>query len=58
MSDMPEGFNCATCGKRHEFGMYVAAHWDELLTHTCDSCGAQHHVQRGVAEQIKAGNAK
>lgn len=41
-----EGFFCE-CGEFHEFGVYVMAHWDELLIHTCDKCGRQHEVKRG-----------
>ena len=45
MSDkIPAGFICAKCGKRNEFGVYVAAHSHEQLTHTCD-CKAVHRIR-------------
>lgn len=46
------GFNCTGCQKHHEFGVYVAAHWDEELIHTCE-CGSQHTVRRGTASPLK-----
>lgn len=46
---LPTGFDCSQCNKRHEFGPYVAAHWDMMLIHTCDGCGALHHVRQGIA---------
>ncbi len=42
------------CGKEHELGMYVAAHWDERLLHTCD-CGRVHSLKNGVIELTKLG---
>lgn len=47
MSEMPKGFTCE-CGAIHEFGIWVMAHWNEALTHTCE-CGRQHDIRRGVA---------
>jgi hypothetical protein len=44
---MTKGFTCE-CGKYHEFGVWVVAHWREPLTHTCE-CGRVHHVRLGVA---------
>jgi len=46
---LPKGFPCSQCSKHHEFGAYVAAHWDTMLVHTCDGCGALHHVRQGIA---------
>ena len=46
------GFSCP-CGKFHLFGVYVAAHWNEHLTHTCDECGRQHSVKNGKVTLIK-----
>lgn len=48
MPDLPKGFTCSKCGKTHEFATYVYAHWDALLTHTCD-CGQVHEIIRGRA---------
>lgn len=45
---MEKGFTCE-CGKFHEFGVWVAAHWRERLVHTCDSCGNVHSVCMGYA---------
>lgn len=47
MSEIAKGFKCKSCGTFHEFGFYVHAHWKELLTHTCNKCGARHSVCRG-----------
>jgi len=49
---MEKGFTCE-CGKFHEFGVWVAAHWDMPLVHTCDSCGAKHNVLRGMVSLKK-----
>lgn len=43
IKDIPKGFNCSACGKYHEFGVYVVAHFREELIHTCE-CGAKHSV--------------
>lgn len=43
--DGRRGFCCGSCSKEHFFGVYVAAHANEPLQHTCD-CGAQHTVLR------------
>ena len=43
------------CGKKHEFGSYVAAHWREALDHTCDECRAVHVVQNGWLRLEKKG---
>lgn len=34
------------CGKVHELGVYVAAHWDIKLTHTCE-CGIERTLESG-----------
>lgn len=57
MKETPKGFGCE-CGKFHEFGVYVAAHWQEDLRHTCDKCGATHAVQRGHVRLLKVGRQK
>lgn len=48
---MEKGFTCE-CGKFHEFGGYVAAHWNESLIHTCDACEAKHSVRAGRVLRI------
>ncbi len=35
---LPKGFICR-CGERHEFHVYVYAHWDIVLTFDCPGCG-------------------
>lgn len=54
-SGMPKGFKCE-CGKEHEFGAYVYAHWDIELFHTCDNCGARHEVFQGNVTLINDRN--
>lgn len=54
---MPKGFECE-CGTFHPFGFYVAAHWTELLIHTCEECGAKHAVINGIAKLKKKGKPK
>ena len=46
-----DSFSCE-CGKVHPLGVYVAAHWTEELTHTCD-CGRKRTVCNGVVELIE-----
>lgn len=48
VSGMARRFKCA-CGKEHLLGAYVAAHWNELLTHSCE-CGRKNYVRGGVVE--------
>ena len=55
--EMPTGYECATCGKRHNYPAYVYAHWNEPLTHECE-CGAKHSVCRGKASPVRKGKAK
>jgi hypothetical protein len=45
-ADSPKGYECQCCKKRHEFPLYVYAHWDEALEHTCE-CEARHEILRG-----------
>lgn len=54
--EMKKGFICE-CGERHEFGMWVAAHWGERLVHTCPKCGRVHNVCRGRVT-LKSGPKK
>lgn len=37
ISDLSKGYTCE-CGKFHKYPLYVCAHWDNNLLHTCD-CG-------------------
>lgn len=53
-----KGFNCETCGQRHDFPAYVFAHWNVRLTHTCESCGAKHDIICGRATQVSRGKRK
>ena len=40
------------CGRVHTLGVYVAAHWDERLTHACD-CGRKHDIHGGFLTLYK-----
>ena len=53
----PKSFVCV-CGTEHEFGLYVLAHWDIRLAHTCDACGAKHSVLRGKTTLISKPKTK
>ena len=50
---MAKGFTCE-CKTYHEYPLYVAAHWREALTHTCQDCGRQHSIFAGKATLIKS----
>lgn len=48
-NNLPKGFTCK-CGRTHEFGGYVYAHWRERLVHSCTpGCGARHNIYMGKA---------
>ncbi len=49
-----KGFNCETCGKWHDYAMYVYAHTRDVLLHNCD-CGAKHSIVMLTAKQTMAG---
>lgn len=51
---MAKVFVCE-CGTYHKFVMYVAAHWRDILRHTCENCGAVHTIQMGYATLKKKG---
>lgn len=53
--ELAKGYACHTCGEWHAFPAYVYAHWDLLIKHTCDRCGALHDIVRGHADLIEAG---
>ncbi|VVB52807.1 Uncharacterised protein [uncultured archaeon] len=42
---LPKSYKCA-CGKVHVHPAYLYAHWDEIITHTCD-CGRKNDLLRG-----------
>lgn len=52
-----DGWDCTWCGKHEAFGVWVAAHWRELLSHTCE-CGAEHDLKAGVIRRMKDGRTK
>lgn len=49
--EVGEKWRCQ-CGKEHEFGAWVAAHWNEALTHTC-SCGRARTWRSGLVLKIE-----
>lgn len=51
-SILPKSYTCK-CGAEHTYPAYVFAHWNEILTHTCEKCGAKHDVLRGIATPHK-----
>jgi hypothetical protein len=52
-----KGFKCQACGKYERFALYVYAHWDEVLTYTCD-CGQAYSIQAGSVARIGATKKK
>lgn len=57
-STMPLGFVCGGCGTTHYYGAWVAAHFDEELTHICPvkDCGRKHVIFQGKALACLPGN--
>ena len=48
MSDTTESFTyTCPCGAVHRAGTWGAAHWHEILTHTCGQCGRQNDIRDG-----------
>ncbi len=43
---MQPGYTCL-CGEYHGFGMWVAAHWHEVLTNTCGACNRTNTLKEG-----------
>jgi Zn ribbon nucleic-acid-binding protein len=43
------GHICPTCGKEHKWSVYVFAHYDIELVHTCD-CGQKVHLCSGEVQ--------
>lgn len=50
--ESPSGFHCTACGKVARFDVYVYAHWDMRLNHTCE-CGQKHVIEQGHAESLE-----
>ncbi len=46
-------WECLNCDRVHALGVYVFAHWDDELTHTCE-CGHKHTVLRGEVKYLGA----
>ncbi len=38
------------CGVHHTFTVWVYAHWDDVLEHTCLDCDTKHTLTYGIAE--------
>lgn len=44
------------CGEVHELGgAYLAAHWGEMLEHTCSKCKVGRTVRRGRLTDLRSG---
>lgn len=42
------------CGREHTLGgMYLAAHWLDELTHTCEACGRRRTFIAGEVIEVK-----
>jgi len=52
--EVPKGFTCE-CGTFHRYGLYVYAHWRDVLVHVCSKCGAMHHIIMGHVTLKKKG---
>lgn len=39
-------YTCAG-GAKHDFTLWVYAHWDTLIKHECSACGRDSHIIRG-----------
>jgi hypothetical protein len=39
-------FYTCKCGRQNEFGVWVAAHWNDQVVHSCD-CGRKNSILRG-----------
>lgn len=47
------GIKC-DCGHFEKFGLYVHAHWNDILTYTCEKCGNKCDIRRGdILSQTK-----
>ena len=46
-NDKPKGTECPECGHFNEFHDYVYAHWNILLTCTCDGCKHEYPILNG-----------
>jgi hypothetical protein len=51
---LPKGMNCS-CGKYWPFDVYVYAHWDLEMRHTCDECGREVILKSGRIRVKKEG---
>lgn len=41
------GWECPSCKHFNRFPLYVHAHWNEILTGTCEGCGAGADIYEG-----------
>lgn len=46
---MTKSFKCA-CGHVHVLGVYVFAHYNDALVHTCEQCGRKNVIKSGVVQ--------
>ena len=50
-SDYTKGYTCE-CGLLNRYPFYVFAHWEDLLTHTCE-CGREYEIRHGHAKLME-----
>lgn len=48
MQDVPSHATCPHCGHKKKLSSWVYAHWDIELIGTCDGCGVEHGLKRGI----------
>lgn len=47
-----DAFTCISCGKITPLDAYVAAHWFDKITHTCE-CGQRVNMRNGILKPLK-----
>lgn len=55
--NLTKAFACA-CGEVHELGVYVFAHYNDALVHTCEKCGRKNIIKSGVVQTPHAAPQK
>lgn len=44
---------CPYCYAERPFDLWVFAHWTEVLTTVCESCGKTYACQRGISYTVR-----